>query len=108
MAKPLGLALPALSIDQPSSNSLLHRRSSHFVTTHRYSLNSLILRTTNHRDQEVEGSNPFAQNLQLSASCYFTAICFNAAAIPALTDSGLPVPQKCIKNRRGSSVSMWL
>jgi hypothetical protein len=33
---------------------------------------------------------------------------FKAAEIPAPTDSGLPIPQKCMKNNRGCSVSMWL
>ena len=30
-----------------------------------------------------------------------------AALIPPATESGLPTAQKCIKNRRGCSVSMW-
>ena len=39
---------------------------------------------------------------------YFTATWLNAALIPAATDSVLPTAQKCMKNRRGCSVSMWL
>src|SRR5260370_30595579 len=39
---------------------------------------------------------------------YLVETRFNAAAIPPPTDSGLPTAQKCMKNRRGCSVSMWL
>jgi hypothetical protein len=39
---------------------------------------------------------------------YLIEIFFNAAPIPAPTDSGLPTAQKCMKNNRGCSVNMWL
>src|SRR5260370_20421773 len=40
----------------------------------------------------------FAQSLPENAQCYLSETCFNAAAIPAPTDSGHPTPQKRIKN----------
>lgn len=55
----------------------------------------------------------FAGNLELSLNgtryhSHFVAMWDSAALIPWATDSVSAAAQKCMKKRRGCSVSMWL
>src|SRR4029077_16603156 len=60
------------------------------------------------KESGSEQQNTLSHHAPQTAFLYFTATWLNAALIPAATDSVLPTAQKCMKKRRGCSVSMWL
>src|ERR1700738_4065942 len=63
----------------------------------------------NYTSTHSECQNDFSHGLSgMRELIYLVEIFFNAAAIPAPTESGLPTAQKCIKNNRGCSVNLWL
>src|ERR1700686_5462924 len=61
--------------------------------------------SSTHNDYQNNFSN---KSSEMRGAVYLVEILFNAAAIPAPTESGLPTAQKCMKNNRGCSVNMWL
>src|SRR5258707_2859185 len=69
-------------------------------------LRDLFQRGSPRRKRELCGSSHGQQYTREQQA--FISWRLSATLIPDPTDSGLPTDQKCMKNKRGCSVSMWL